>query len=321
MKMSYLLIVTFLFCLFTLFSCEKDSSKKKRKSGITSKQLDSVEETEDKDVYAAEQEINVPKINWNQEHFDDKLEPNEFTNLYCEKENAFNGIGSIQTITEVYKLNAWSSNNCTASLVKFMNEEFLLTAAHCVVDKDRRKKVPAGNMTFIAHHGCNNVILKWKSYVERIYLSPGAAEYFIKEGFDIRADHDWAILKLRRKSPNFIKKYSLNFEGDEFKNAANFGFGALQEPSGYPSIADGKTLIGYKQNVTKLTHNPILKLNRPTIVGMSGGPIFNLDNFQILGVNSHAIQKEQPDGDWTYSQSSLGAYPQIEELEDIIQQF
>lgn len=318
MKMNNLSVLTFLLCLSTFTGCGVNTGSDKKDSSTitTTKKLDVKKSSENE----SNESIVIPKIEWNQEHFA-KVEPNDFSRLYCELENPFSGIGLIETITDVSHPNSWSSNNCTASFVKFRGVEFLITAAHCVVDKERRIKVPVGNMTFTAHHGCENIVLKWKSYVEEIYLSQGASEYFIDEGFDIRADHDWAIIKLRSKSPDYIKKYSLNFEGDMFENAANFGFGAFQDSSGYPSIADGKTLMGYEQNIKKLIYNPILKLDRPTVVGMSGGPIFNLENSQIIGVNSHAIRKSLEDGEWAYSESSLGAYPQIEEIDAIIQQF
>lgn len=337
MKGTNLLNISSLILLIALGGCQENSINQSADSKInaapilekspTSNDHSEQEATEDAVESPKSNEvlkrapILKPLIDWNKEVADTKLEPNEFTSLYCNKENSLNGVGSLQTITEVLDDNSWVSSNCTASIATFGGEEFLITAAHCVVDKEYNRMYPAEKMTFTVHHGCSDIESKWSSEIEKIYLSPGVQEYFIKEEFSIRADHDWAIIKLKSKSPDYINKYFLNFEGEENSNAGNFGFGGLQEPSGYPTVADGKTLIGYKQNIKKLHHNPILKLDSHTIVGMSGGPIFDLDSFEILGVNSHAIQKTKADGDWVYSKSSLGAYPQKSEVKAIVEQF
>lgn len=243
----------------------------------------------------------------------------DLINDYCRKENKLNGVGQVNTITEFIGINSWVSSACTGSLVSYKGVEFVLTAAHCVVDLETHKVHPISDMSFHSHHGCGTSYFEAK--VDKLFISPGVKEYFLDYGMDMKANHDWAILKLKKESPSYIRKYELEVSQRKYSNAYNFGFGALQQPDGFPENADGSTLLGYSQTVKRLLHEPIMLLSSYMIVGMSGGPIFDLNTFNIIGINSHAKQKILPTGGWIYRKSSEGSYPQLSQLDDIINEF
>lgn len=237
-------------------------------------------------------------------------------NEYCRKENKLNGVGLVNTITEFRGPNSWVSNSCTGSLVEYKGVEFVLTAAHCVVDLETHKLHPIQHMTFSTHHGCGTKY--FEANVDKLLLSPGVKEYFLEHAIDITANHDWALLTLKEKSPSYIKKYELEVAKKNYSNAMNFGFGALRQPNGFPQNADGETLLGYSQKVKRLFYEPIMLLNNYMIVGMSGGPIFDLATFKLIGLNSHAKQETLPSGGWVYKKNPVGSYPPLHQLDDLI---
>ncbi len=244
---------------------------------------------------------------------------NNLINDYCRKENKLNGVGLVNTITEFRSPDSWLSSACTGSLVNYKGAEFVLTAAHCVVDLETHKIHPIKDMTFHTHHGCGTKY--FEANVEKLYLSPGVKEYFLEHAIDIKANHDWAILKLKKKSPPYIKKYQLEVTKKSYLNAMNFGFGALRQPNGFPQNADGDTLLGYSQRVKRLFYEPIMLLSSYMIVGMSGGPVLDLNTFNVIGINSHAIQKVLPSGGWVYQKNSQGSYPDLNQLDNILKKF